>query len=138
MNKIINSTGTAWIEKSIDTDLLYQNADKFNLTLFNTDLKHAREYGFISVEKPLYLAFMNVLPEYRLQGYGTKLLKYIEAFARLNYYDIVFGHIKPKSEFTKDDRITTFSDVEIIKYWLHDRGWAVNNDNNDFHKVINP
>ena len=25
----------------------------------------------------------------------------------------------------------------MIKYWLKDKGYTINNDNNDFHKILN-
>jgi GNAT superfamily N-acetyltransferase len=109
--------------------------DLFNLKFYETTPKHAKEYGIVS-NNPIYVNHLFVLENNRLKGIGKQVLKYIENYAEKNGNDLIFGHINNNAEFTKDDRKTFFCDIDMIKYWLHNKGYAVNEDNNDFHKVI--
>jgi hypothetical protein len=107
------------------------------LKFYETTPEHAREYGLIS-KKPIYLQTLFVSEKSRLNGVGKQVLEYLENYAKNNGNDLIFGHINNKAQFTKDKRETFFSDVDMIRYWLHDNGYAINNDNNDFHKLIRP
>ena len=107
------------------------------LKFYETTLEHAREYGLIS-KNPIYLQTIFVSENSRLKAVGKQVLNYLENYAKKNGNDLIFGHINNKSEFTKDDRETFFSDIDMIKYWLHNKGYAINEDNNDFHKLIRP
>jgi hypothetical protein len=61
----------------------------------------------------------------------------VEEYAQKNNCDLIFGHIPNDAEFTKDStRLNFFTETEMIKNWLHKNGYAINTDNNDFHKVI--
>ena len=111
-NKIIN------IE-----DLISQGV--VELKMFDTKPEHAKEYGLDSVN-PLYVQSLCITENKRLKGIGNKVLNYIDEYAIKNGHDVVFGHI------TQD------ANVEMIKNWLHSKGYAINNDNNDFYKVVNP
>jgi GNAT superfamily N-acetyltransferase len=79
--------------------------------------------------KPLFVKSINIDKSQRLKGLGSKALKHVEKYALNNGFDIIFGHIPFEAEFTKDDRQTTFTDREMIKYWLHSKGYAVNPEN---------
>jgi len=105
------------------------------LKMYETTPEHAREYG-INSRNPLYIQTICVNNDSRLKGIGTKVLTYIDEYARKNGNDVVFGHIAQKAEFTKDERQNFFCDNDLIKDWLYSNGYAINNDNNDFHKVI--
>ena len=107
------------------------------LKFYETTTEHAREYGLIS-KKPIYLQTIFVSENSRLKGVGKQVLDYLENYAKKNGNDLIFGHINNKAQFTKDDRETFFSDVDMIRYWLHNNGYAINEDNNDFHKLIIP
>jgi GNAT superfamily N-acetyltransferase len=107
------------------------------LKFYETTPEHAREYGIIS-KKPIYLQTIFVSENSRLKGVGKQVLDYLENYAKNNGNDLIFGHINNKAQFTKDDRETFFSDVDMIRYWLHNNGYAINEDNNDFHKLIIP
>jgi len=105
--------------------------------MFETKPEHAKEYGLNSVNNPLYFQSLCIKENQRLKGIGNKVLKYINNYAIKNRHDIVFGHITQKAEFTKDNRQTFFCDTDMIKNWLYSNGYAINKNNNDFHKVIN-
>jgi hypothetical protein len=116
-------------------DLISQGV--VELKMFDTKSEHAKEYGLYSVN-PLYVQSLCITENQRLKGIGNKVLKYIDDYAIKNGHDVVFGHITQKAEFTKDNRQTFFCDIDMIKNWLHSKGYAINNDNNDFHKIFNP
>ena len=40
------------------------------------------------------------------------------------------------AQFSKDERNTNLTDVEMIKNWLFKYGYSINSENNDFHKVL--
>jgi GNAT superfamily N-acetyltransferase len=97
---------------------------------------HPELYG-IRAKNPLYVERFYINDCERNKGYGTELLNKIEQIAIDNDCDIVFGYVATKAEFTKNqDKYKFFPNSECIKYWLHDRGYAINADNNDFHKVL--
>ncbi len=108
---------------------------KIDLKFYETTPSHAREYG-IECENPIYVP-LHITKENRLNGLGKKTLKYLDDYCKKNGNDVIFGHVNNKVEFTKDERTNYLSDVELMKYWLHDNGYAINDDNNDFHKVVN-
>ena len=106
-----------------------------DLKMYDTTPEHAKEYGLQSIN-PLYIQTICVSEPKRLKGLGKKVLAYIEKYAIENGHDVVFGHITQKAKFTKDERETFFCDIDMIKNWLHSNGYAINDNNNDFHKVI--
>ena len=106
-----------------------------DLKIYGTTPEHAKEYGIKSIN-PLYVQSIFVSKDKRLIGLGKKVLKYIEKYAVENGHDVVFGHITQKAKFTKDERETFFSDIDLIKNWLQSNGYAINDNNNDFHKFI--
>ena len=105
------------------------------LKMFDTKPEHAKEYG-LDAKKPLYIETLCVAENERNKGVGEKVLSYIEKYAIENGHDLIFGNITQKAKFTKDKRETFFCDIDMIKNWLHSNGYAINNENNDFHKVI--
>jgi hypothetical protein len=105
------------------------------LKMFDTTLEHAKEYGLNS-KKPLYVQNLCVSENERLKGIGNKVMQYIDNYAIKNGHDVVFGHITQKARFSKDNRQTFFCDIDLIKHWLQSKGYAINSDNNDFHKII--
>jgi len=107
----------------------------YAIRCYETTPEHAKEYG-ITCNKPLFLKSLFVAEAKRNQGNGKSVLKLIEEYGLKNKCDLVFGHIPQDAEFTKDDRENYFLDREIIKYWLHSNGYAINSDNFDFHKVL--
>ena len=106
-----------------------------DLKIYDTEKKHASIYGLDS-DKPLFIESFCIDENERLKGIGKTMLEYIDEYAINNGNDLIFGHINRKSSFNKDERQTTFSDVEMIKYWLHRNGYSINENNNDFHKVV--
>lgn len=106
-----------------------------DLKFHETTPEHAEIYG-LTAENPLYIQTLYVNDDKRLQGIGTKVLKYIDSIAKRNGNDMIFGHINQKATFTKDEKETTFNDIDMVKSWLHDNGYSVNEENNDFHKVV--
>jgi hypothetical protein len=60
----------------------------------------------------------------------------IQEYAEKNNFDLIFGHIPNDAEFTKDERVCFFSYIEMIKNMLFINGYAINSENNDFHKVL--
>jgi hypothetical protein len=109
---------------------------QIDLKFYKTTPTHAKEYG-IECKNPIYIQTLYITKENRLNGLGKKTLKYLDDYCKKNGNDVIFGHISNEVEFTKDERTSYFSDVELMKYWLHDNGYAINDDNNDFHKVVN-
>jgi GNAT superfamily N-acetyltransferase len=106
-----------------------------DLKMTDTTPKHAKEYGLQSLN-PLFVQTICVSESKRLKGLGKKALSYIEKYAIENGHDLIFGHIIEKAKFTKDQRKTFFCDIDMIKNWLHSNGYSINDENNDFHKVI--
>ena len=92
------------------------------MNLYETSPEHAFEYGLIA-KKPLYLiGIFEVIADIQ------NILERVDENAKNNGNDLVFGHIHaPASK--------KYS-IELIKYQLHNNGYAVNQENNDFHKVI--
>ena len=108
------------------------------LKMFATKPEHAKEYGLDSIN-PLYVQSLNVNENKRLKGVGKKVLEYIDDYAIKNGHDVVFGHINKKATMKKDNRtgyFTVFTDIDYIKHWLFRNGYSVNQENNDFHKVV--
>jgi len=107
----------------------------FSVKFYFTTSEHAKEYGLKS-KNPIFLKEIFVEKEKRNQGNGKELLTIIENYGNENGADLIFGNIPNDSQFSKDERFTTFSDIEMIKNWLHKNGYSLCPDNNDFHKVI--
>ena len=107
--------------------------EHLDLEFYPTSVEHAKKYGIKKSTAPLFLYKLFVEEEYRLSGIGKKALEYIDEYAKENKHDIVFGHIPQKATMTKDDRPTHFCDIDLIKNWLHSKGYTINDDNNDFH-----
>jgi hypothetical protein len=105
------------------------------LNFYETTPEHAKEFG-IEAKKPLYVKNLCVSENERLKGIGKKVLNYLEDYARKNRNDVIFGYVSRKASFTKDSRQSFFCDVDMIKNWLHNNGYAINEENNDFHKVV--
>ena len=116
--------------KSID-ELIEEGV--VELKMYKSTPDHADIYGF-NAKNPLFIDSLYVNKNIRLKGIGTQVLKYIDDYAIKNGHDAIFGHVASKAVFTKDDRPTYFCDVDMIKNWLHSKGYAINDDNNDFHK----
>lgn len=88
------------------------------MNLYETSSEHALEYGIIA-KKPLYvIGIFEVIADIQ------NILERVDEYAKKNANDLVFGHI------------ANLLNIEVIKYWLHENGYAVNQENNDFHKVI--
>ena len=85
------------------------------MELYETSPEHALEYGLTS-KKPLFL-----IGNFEI---NQNILERVDDYAKNNDNDLVFGHI------------ANLSNIELIKYWLHDNGHAVNQENNDFYKLI--
>jgi len=105
------------------------------LEMYRSVTEHTNEYGIEAVN-PLFIKHLSIAESHRLKGIGNKVIKYLDDYAEKNEHDVIFGHIPNESVFTKDSKKTNFSDVEMIKYWLHDKGYAIQTHNNDFHKVM--
>jgi hypothetical protein len=109
--------------------------DGLEIKFYQTTSEHSNEYGLKSV-KPLFLEHLFVEINKRNRCNGTQLLKMIDEYAEKNNYDLIFGRIPISAEFTKDNRISLFSDIEMIKNWLHKNGYSINTMNDDFYKSI--
>jgi len=129
MNLAPNEKPSNLIENLIEEGIV-------ELKIYNTAPEHAKEYGLDSVN-PLYVQSIYVSDNSRLKGIGKKVLAYIDKYAIKNGHDVIFGHITQKAKFTKDKRETFFSDIDMIKNWLHSNSYAINQNNNDFYKVVN-
>jgi len=105
------------------------------LNFYDTTTEHAKGFG-IDAKKPLYIQELFVSENFRLKGIGKQVLNYLNDYAVDNGNDVIFGYVANKSKFTKDSNQTFFSDLNMIRCWFHNNGYAVNDDNNDFHKVI--
>jgi GNAT superfamily N-acetyltransferase len=105
------------------------------IKFYESTSEHAQEYGF-KASKPIFFKHLLVDKTKRNRGNGKGLLKMVEEYAEKNNCDLIFGHIPNDAEFTKDSRISFFSDIEMIKNWLHKNGYAIIPENNDFHKVL--
>jgi GNAT superfamily N-acetyltransferase len=105
------------------------------IKFYETTTEHAQKYG-LKASKPIFFNHLLIDKKKRNRGNGKALLKMVEEYAEKNNCDLIFGHIPNDAEFTKDSRICFFSDIEMIKNWLHKNGYAIIPENNDFHKVI--
>lgn len=99
-----------------------------DLKFYETTPEHAKEYG-IQSNKPLYVQNLIVLEK-------EKVLDYLEKYASENGNDVIFGYLADKSSFSKDSKQSFYSDIDTIKNWLHNNGYAINNETNEFHKVV--
>jgi hypothetical protein len=106
-----------------------------DLKFYETTPEHAKEYG-IQANKPLYVQNLIVLEKERLKGIGKKVLHHLENYANENGNDIIFGYLGDKASFSRDSRQSFYSDIDMIKNWLHNNGYAINNATNEFHKVV--
>lgn len=109
----------------------------FSVKLYFTTSEHAIQYGYKS-KNPIFIKELFVEKEKRNQGNGKELLLIIEKYAKDNGADLIFGSIPNDASFTKDSRINFFSDVDMIKNWLHRKGYEICVGNNDFYKFIAP
>ena len=116
----------------------YKEQGILELNFYPTNSEHAKEHC-VDAKKPLYIQNLIVKESDRLKGYGNKVLNYIDEYAVENGHDVIFGHISQKATMTKDNRtgyFTEFTDIDWIKHWLFRKGYIVNRENNNFHKVI--
>jgi GNAT superfamily N-acetyltransferase len=111
------------------------NHEGLEIKFFETTPEHAKEYGF-KATKPIYIEHLLVDVKKRNRGNGTQLLKMIQEYCENNKFDLIFGTIPNYAQFTKNSKYSLFSDNEMIKSWLFRNGYAINPDNNDFHKVF--
>jgi DNA polymerase III sliding clamp (beta) subunit (PCNA family)/GNAT superfamily N-acetyltransferase len=88
-----------------------------DLKLSESIPEHAEIYG-LKAEKPLFVQNLIIDEKLRL-----KVLEYIDSVAKRNGNDVIFGHINNNNTLTN-------------KSWLQDNGYSVNEDNNDFYKVV--
>lgn len=105
------------------------------LNFYKTNPKHALEYG-IEAKNPIYVQNLYVAENKREKGIGKKVLKYIEEYAIKNGHDVIFGHVASKSSFSKDPSQTVEADDQLLKDWLSKNRYTVNNENNDFYRLI--
>jgi GNAT superfamily N-acetyltransferase len=105
------------------------------IKFYETTTEHAQIHG-LKASKPIFFNHLLVDEKKRNRGNGKGLLKMLEEYAEKNNCDLIFGHIPNDAEFSKDSRMSFFSDIEMIKNWLHKNGYAIIPENNDFHKVI--
>jgi hypothetical protein len=145
-NQIKLADGTNTTFDSNNPDIRFKNGGKIenliskgdiDLKFYETTPEHAKEFS-IKANNPIYIQNLNIAVNKRLQGIGKEVLENIETQARKNGNDVIFGYVAQKATFTKDKTISYFSDVEMIKNWLHSKGYAINDQDNIFHKVLNP
>ena len=105
------------------------------IKFFETTSEHAKEYGLKAI-KPIFLKHLSVDRKKRNRGNGKALMKMVQEYAEKNNCDLILGTIPNDAEFTKDERVSFFSDIEMIKNMLFRNGYSINSDNNDFHKVL--
>jgi len=108
------------------------------IKFYETTPEHAKEYG-LKATKPVFFNHLSVEIEKRNRGNGKALLKMVQEYSENNNCDLIFGNIPNDATMTKDNRtghFTMFTDIDWIKHWLHRNGYAVNQDNNYFHKVL--
>jgi hypothetical protein len=126
-NQIKLADGTNTTFDNINYDIRFEQGGKIKeliskgivqLNFYETTPEHAKEYG-LEAKKPLYVQNLFICENERLKGVGKTVLNYLENFARKNGNDVIFGHVRDKALFTKDSRKSFLSDVEMIKYWLH-------------------
>ena len=106
-----------------------------DLKFYETTPEHAKGYGIKAI-KPIFVQNLCVSEKHRLKGIGNKVLKYIESYAQNNGNDVIFGYLADNAVFSKDSRQSYFCDADMVKNWLQSKGYAINDDNNDFHKAI--
>jgi GNAT superfamily N-acetyltransferase len=98
--------------------------------------KFSEDYKAGKSKNPIYLKNLYVKESDRRTGIGTDMLKRLDDFAIKNNVDIIFGTVAKNATYKTDDKPNYLPETELIKWWLHERGYAINEDNNDFHKVV--
>ena len=93
------------------------------MKLYETSPEHALEYGLTS-KKPLFLIGI-----FEVTADNKNQIERINEYAKNNGNDLVFGTIKEMKN-------KSFLGTEEIKNLLHDNGYEVNQENNDFYKLI--
>lgn len=111
---------------------LVRNDGDIYINCYVSTPEHAKEYG-IEAKKPLFIQNLqnNTIKNV---GIGSQLLNEIEEFAKKNNCDVIFGYIAQNAKMIKEGSV--LSDHSNIKWWLSKRGYAVNEETNDFHKVL--
>lgn len=105
----------------------YKEQGILDLNFYPTNSEHAKEYG-IKAKNPLFIQNLTVKE--------SDSLKNLDEYAKNNGHDVIFGHIIQKAKSSKEKQKSFLSDVEMIKNWLHNNGYSINQDNNDFHKIL--
>lgn len=105
------------------------------LNFYSSTPEHAKEYG-ISSKNPLFVQNLCVSKNHRLNGVGKKVLNYLDEYARKNNHDVIFGYVATKADFGKDHKQSFFCDADVIKKWLQTNGYEINDNNNDFYKIV--
>jgi hypothetical protein len=105
----------------------YKEQGILEMNIYPTNSEHAKEYG-INAQNPLYIQNLTVKESDRLKN--------LNEYAKNNGHDVIFGHIIQKAKSSKEKQKSFLSDVEMIKNCLHNNGYSINQDNNDFHKVL--
>jgi len=100
------------------------------MNMYETLPEHALEYGLIA-KKPLFL-----IDIFDIIADNQNIFERVDEYAKNNGNDLVFGHISEHPSFKRGSTETKQSFISLIKYWLHDNGYAVNQENNDFYKLI--
>jgi hypothetical protein len=97
------------------------------MEFYETSPEHALEYGLIS-KRPLFLIGNCDI--------NQNVFERVYEYAKNNGNDLVFGHISEHPALKICSMETKQSFISFIKYWLHDNGYEVNQENNDFYKLI--
>jgi hypothetical protein len=97
------------------------------MEFYETSPEHAFQYGIIA-KKPLFLIGTFEIHE--------NIFERVDEYAKNNGNDLVFGHIHEHFALKRGSMETKQSFISFIKYWLHDNGYEVNQENNDFYKLI--
>jgi GNAT superfamily N-acetyltransferase len=96
-----------------------------DLKMYDTTNEHSKLYGF-DAKNPLYIQSIIVAKEHRNKGIGSKVMKYINDYAKKNEHDLIFGHITQKAQ----------PNIDVIKSMMVKSGFNTCEGNNDFYKQI--
>ena len=130
--KLADGTNTTF--DSSNADIRYEDGGSVerlisegivDLKMYDTTNEHSKLYGF-DAKNPLYIQSIIVAKEHRNKGIGSKVMKYINDYAKKNEHDLIFGHITQKAQ----------PNIDVIKSMMVKSGFNTCEGNNDFYKQI--
>lgn len=132
MKKFINKTIEEFLKESHNASLIEiknPSTDDFNEILVNdkkvgfihlSPANKVYDWIYISLPNPLAIVEINILSEYRGQGYMKQTMKWLENFAQDNGFQSLFLRVDEDSEISEEILIRIYRDFGFRFYETHD------------------